>query len=289
MSIRSKSSHLVASGVWTCFSCSIVADADRSQCDVASDCGARGFEDAYCDEGRCVALEMFDEADWECLTDFQSIVPPAGRLVPYRLRFEGINQPGQPPAGLSIRLCGSVDWQCDDPIADVPQPDETGSVTLELDPAFRGYLEVDGTELKPALAFLPSLWTWPPPPIVFRLATVTDIEALVDASRVPRDSSVGFATLSSYDCSGGLAAGVSMGLADEGEQSLLPYYFRGGVPDFHASRTDDQGTGGWALVPVGQVTAEARRADTGRFIGVAGFYSWPDHVSYVPIGPSHPL
>jgi hypothetical protein len=135
---------------------------------------------------------------------------------------------------------------------------------------------------------LPSLWTWPLPTIVFRLASASDLDTLVHASRESNDSSVGFATLSSYDCSGRLAAGVSIGMANA-QGDARPYYLRGGVPDFQASRTDDQGTGGWAFVPAGQVTVEARRANTDRFIGVAGFYTWPGYVSYVPIVPTHPL
>ncbi len=266
-------------------SCTLVVDAERAQCDTDLDCSARGFENASCVDHLCQAPQAASDPEWGCLEGFQPPSVAADELVPYRLRFERATQPRVPPLNLFIRLCSSYDYKCENPISGIPQPDETGSVTLELEPTFRGFLEVEATGLKPTLAFLPSLVVWPPEEQVFRLTQASDFVALAEAVNIPYNPERGFSVMLTNNCRDQRASGVVLATGD-GDDFTLPYFFKGSLPDFDAVQTDEQGAGGWTWIPVGQATAEARRAATGEFIGVAGFYARPDYISYVPISPT---
>jgi hypothetical protein len=285
MRARSLNTRAAALLAMVSSACSFTVDADRAQCVRDDDCATRGFANTSCVAGVCQAIEAVEDPEWSCLGEFEPPSLAEGELVPYRLRFEGSTQPNVPPLNLSIRLCSNLDWKCDSPILGIPQPDASGSVTLELERTFRGFLEVEATGLKPTLVFLPPLVTWPPREELFRLIQAAEFVALAEAVQIPYNPALGFSVLLAQNCLGNRASGVVLASAD-GDESTLPYFFKGGVPDFDAVQTDVQGAGGWTWIPVGQVSAEARRASTGELIGVAGYYSRPDHISYVPIGPT---
>jgi hypothetical protein len=108
---------------------------------------------------------------------------------------------------------------------------------------------------------------------------------LAQAVGIPDNPELGFCIMLTNNCLDQRASGVILEI-DNADPGILPYYFKGGLPDFKAVETDAQGAGGWAFVPVGQATAEARLAATATLIGVAGFYGRPNYISYVPMGPT---
>jgi hypothetical protein len=227
------------------------------------------------------------DPEWGCLANFAPPSVADGSLVSYRLRFESGRQANVPPEGLALRLCRNDDATCAAPIVDIPEPDATGLLTLELDPTFRGYLEVEANDHMPSLAFLPPPVVSPPEPQIIRLVQRFDFGALLRAADIPYDADRGFAFVLTNSCLDQRAAGVvlsSLGL----DELTAAYYYRDGQPDAEALQTDARGAGGWSQLPVGTIVAEARRADTLEFIGVAEFQSRAGFVSYVPIGPTPP-
>jgi hypothetical protein len=232
-------------------------------------------------------LDAGGDPEWGCLESFAPPSVATGSLVSYRLRFESGRQANVPPDGLTLRLCRNDDATCAAPIVDIPEPDATGLLTLELDPSFRGYLEVEATDHMPSLAFLPPLVVSPPEPQPIRLVQRFDFSVLLGAADIPYDDERGFAFVLTNSCLDQRAAGVVLSSLDLDEQTAA-YYYRDGQPDPEALQTDARGAGGWSRLPVGTIVAEARRADTLEFIGVAEFQSRPGFITYVPIGPTSP-
>jgi hypothetical protein len=230
-------------------------------------------------------LDAGGDPQWACLPDFAPPSIAAGSLVSYRLRFERGREANVPPAGLSVRLCRNDDATCAAPVVDIPEPDATGLLTLELDPTFRGYLEVEATDHMPSLAFLPPLVSATPEPQLIRLIQEFDFSVLLRTTNIPYDAERGFAILLTNSCLDQRSAGVVLSSPDTDELTVA-YYYRAGQPDPDALETDERGAAGWSRLPVGTVVAEARRADTLEFIGVAEFQSRAGFVTYVPIGPT---
>lgn len=253
---------------------------------VARDAGGDAPSTHLADAGR-PALDAGGDPVWGCLDNFAPPSVAAGSLVSYRLRFERGRQANVPPEGLTLRLCRNDDATCAAPIADIPEPDATGLLTLELDPSFRGYLEVEATDHMPSLASLPPLVVSPPEPQIIRLIERFDFFALMATTDIPYDSDRGFAIALTNSCHDQRAAGVVLSSAGIDEQTAA-YYYRNGQPSLEAQQTDAQGAGGWSQLPVGTIVAEARRADTLELIGAVEFESRPGFVSYIPIGPTPP-
>jgi hypothetical protein len=232
-------------------------------------------------------LDAGGDPEWACLENFAPPSVADGSLVSYRLRFERGGQPNVPPEGLTLRLCRNDDATCAAPIVDIPEPDATGLLTLELDPTFRGYLEVEAPDHMPSLASLPPLVISPSEPQIIRLIERLDFIGLIATTDLPYDSDRGFAIVLTNSCLDQRAAGVVLSSLDIDEQTAA-YYYRDGEPDRDALQTDAQGAAGWSQLPVGTIVAEARRADTLEFVGVAEFPSRAGFVTYVPIGPTSP-
>ncbi|HTV22973.1 MAG TPA: hypothetical protein VMG12_29990 [Polyangiaceae bacterium] len=230
-------------------------------------------------------LDAGGDPRWACLVHFAPPSVAAGSLVPYRLRFERGREPGVPPAGLSVRLCRREDATCAEPIAGIPAPDASGLLTLELDPSFHGYLEVEATDQVPSLVSLPPLVVWPPEAQIIRMIEPFDLVALLSSADIAYDDARGFAFVLTNDCLDQRAAGVVLSTS-AGDDLTVAYYYRDGQPDRAALATDARGAGGFSRLPTGPVSVEARRAETSELIGAAEFESRPGSVSYVPIGPT---
>jgi hypothetical protein len=114
---------------------------------------------------------------------------------------------------------------------------------------------------------------------------VVEFNSIVTSSGQDYDETRGTAIVLTEDCQQERVAGVVLS-TENGDENTIPYYFKGLIPDFDATQTDDQAAGGWVNLPPGFITAEARRVETDQFIGVAGFQSRAGTLSYVPIGPT---
>lgn len=297
-----------------CLSCSIALDADRRQCTVDTDCARRGFDGALCDQGLCAGRSELHDARSTAAPALES--RGAGEREPaaegstssgapeqderavsdrlpapglrYELRLELPRRSSLEPADLDLRLCRLEDEVCGDEWPAVPIPDATGSLTLELDATFQGYLEINAPELVPTLAALPLPHTPGVEPVTYRLLEQRDFELLLWRAELPRDEGRGFAIVLVHDAAGARTSGgeLSLGTTASGQdEDAVAYYFRDGIPTRAAQSTDEQGAGGWSQLPAGVLAAQASHELSGAPLGAATFRSRPGQVSIVPLHP----
>ncbi len=282
-------------------SCSLAFDLGREQCESSADCAEVGFA-ATCQNKVCVAVgdggggqgqggqggqggHGGEDPLWGCLGDFQPPAPEPGGKVAYHYRIELAVNAGQPPPGLTVKLCGLLDFNCDSPLP-LDDPDAEGNVLFELDADVEAYLDIAATDLKPTRAYLPSPpVVMPPKEKVIRVVRDMEFANIVATSGKSYDPTRGTVILLTVDCNDDRAAGVRLETDDKDVDSI-PYYFKGQLPNFTATETDLQGAGGWVNLPVGLVNARAFHAATGKAIGSASFESRANALAYVPIGPT---
>ena len=289
-------SGCVLGTVFSLASCSLAFDLSRNQCDSTADCAALSADDAQCVEHVCVANTTTGgggsgggvvDPKWGCLDNYEPPVIPSGDKVLYPLRFEYAIKPGVVPANLSLELCSSLDVNCTNPVAGIPQPDAGGKVTLELDPAFDGYVKIASDDTMPSVAILHQPVIIPMGEILIRLITPTEFQGLVAAAQETYDDTRGVAVVLTSDCQDVRTAGVSVHTDDTDSQSVS-FYFRGNYPDVQGTSTDKEGAAGYLNLPIGIVTVDAFIASSSVFIGEASFQSQAGTITYLPIGPTVP-
>jgi hypothetical protein len=221
---------------------------------------------------------------WGCIDEF--VAPPApDGMVTYHYRIELAVNPGQPPPGLAVELCGLLDFTCASPFPLDP-PDANGNVIFTLPAETEAFLSINATDLKPSRAYLPTPpVVQPPKEKVIRVVREDEFTNIVLTSGQPYDPTRGTVIRLTVDCNDDRAAGVQL-QSDEIDMDTISYYFKGQLPNFTVTETDLQGAGGWVNLPVGLVNARAVRAVTGEPIGSASFSSRAGELAYVPIGPT---
>ena len=191
---------------------------------------------------------------------------------------------------LELRLCPMADEPCSEGAPAVAAPDAAGVLRLELDAAFRGYLEVSAPDLMPTLLFLPRAAGEGARPVLYRLLGRFDFELLLRRGDLSQDEDRGFALALVLDSSGQRAAGGRLSLSGADAEADLgsPFYFSDGLPTRAAHGTDEQGAGGWNQLPPGLLWAQAHEENTGAALAAAEFWSRSGHVSIVPLQPEAP-
>jgi len=232
-------------------SCSLTVDADRVQCQTKADCTARGgaFAGAICVDSVC----QVDPA-WACLS---SGSPPAStQEPPYKLAVQVRGVVDQSPkVGAQVKLCRKLDVDCASPIA-MAVSDNGGNVNFSVDmKGFTGYVQVQ------ADGFVPSLFFFNPPldrdtttPV--SLASVLENQGLLFSLGRQASPGHGNIVISSRDCTGATAAGVSYSSPNADAMTSV-FYTVADLPSGAATATDAGGYGGLVNVPVGGATVVA--------------------------------
>lgn len=288
---------LSACALWLS-ACTLGLDLGREQCEAARDCAELGYAGATCVEGVCELVTDTSSSSiasssstgdpdpvWGCLGSFVQPAPAAGEKLTHIYRFElAIGAPGTPPKDLAVKLCNKLDLECATPIMN-PVPDARGAITLDLDPAFDGFIEATSSETLPALVAMQKPVVIPQTEKVVRMASAAVRDALVAGTGEMLDETKGVALVLTGDCSDLRTAGVSVTSADLDETSVT-FYFRGALPEPGATETDPQGAAGFINIPLGFVEVVATRASTGQVIGQGSFRSKAGVISYLPLGPT---
>ena len=217
--------------------------------------------------------------------------PPIRGNDPLRYRFEiALGAPGTPPQNLTVDLCNKLDVSCGGPI-DTFVPDGNGAIALDLAPTFKGYLLVHAQVNDPPVDIHPTLVFFEKPVVipgvqqVIRVIDTKSLENLSKAQGVTLDPERGISIVLASDCDDKRAAGVRFE-SDSLDEQTVPYHFNGALPDPDATQTDDQGSGGFINMPIGDFTVRSTIAGTGRFIGTNSFLSRAGTLSYVSLGPT---
>lgn len=280
--------------------CTVALDLGREQCEAARDCAELGFDGATCVEGVCQVATGSNSSsssdasssstgdpdpEWGCLGSFTTPMVAPGEKLVHNYRFElAIGAPGTPPADLAVKLCNKLDLECQNPLMN-PVPDASGAITLELDPAFDGFIEATSSETLPALVAMQKPVVLPQSQKVIRMASAAVRDALVAGTGEMLDETKGVALVLTGNCSDQRAAGVSVASQDL-DMTSVTFYFRGALPEPEATETDPQGAAGFINIPLGFVEVVATRASTGQIIGQGSFRSKAGVISYLPLGPT---
>jgi hypothetical protein len=211
-------------------------------------------------------------------------MPPDGEPVAHSFRFEYATSAGMPPPGLSVKLCSTLDVDCQAPI-DAPQPDASGAMVVEQPASFTGFLEVTSDDTMASVVYLQSPVVLPQKQEVVRMIRPTEFAAIVAAAKQTYDPRRGVAVVLTDNCLDARSPGVTLETLDADDETV-GFYFRGNLPDPEATATDKQGAAGYLNLPVGIITMTARLFETGQFIGEASFQARAATLTYVPIGPT---
>lgn len=161
------------------------------------------------------------------------------------------------------------------------------SVAPDCDPASGNACEVP--------IFTPALLFFNPPikadvatPIPLPVVPSAAIQPLIEAAGGSFEATTGYLFISSRDCGGSPAAGVTYSLSRH-EDVATVLYLEEGVVSNTAVRTDASGLGGFLGVPAGFVEIDGLVVDQGqtaRRIGGVGVQVAPFTISYATVSPS---
>jgi hypothetical protein len=266
--------------------CSVALDASEVQCTVAQDCADRGFAGALCVDEVCVVDPNPVEERWKCLGNIPEPMPQPGVIHHYRQPiFKVVDN--EPPAGMRVNLCQTIDVTCETPILEDVPADADGTIEFDVESGFEGYLEITSDETMPTLAFFG-------PPIVadvdqaeaLRLVSQSSFDAIVMYAGFETDPQRGHALALLSDCSGHGTAGVSMEI-DVDDPATQRFFLYNLLPDPNGTVSDDSGNGGYLNIPVGFANITSTLAATQQTIAITRFQVRAGTLSYVPLVPTY--
>ncbi|HET9932397.1 MAG TPA: hypothetical protein VFQ35_16950 [Polyangiaceae bacterium] len=240
-------------------SCSLVVDANRTQCSTNADCAA--YANSVCVDSLCQP-----EPKWKCLG--KPIQQPAatGKFQVDFLVRHLVTQ--MPLPGVSARTCRKLDVECAAQPGEQLVTDESGKVTVSVDAGFEGYVRFEGPSIAPGLYFFNPGVTSDLPQITISIGTIDVISLLALQAGARQSTDRGVALISVRNCVGGVAPGVTMASSVH-DDVAVPFYSEQGLPSGSAVQTDDDSYGGLLNASPGTHTFTATLAATGQRIGQA--------------------
>lgn len=277
--------------------CSLTVDSERAQCSTNQDCAARGpsFAQSVCVNSWCEvrsqalsrAPDASDPSDgaasaWDCL---KKPPAPSPQPPPYHITMH-LTDPlsASPLSGVSGRLCNKLDLNCDQPQSEPAVSDDDGVLTFDVTNTFNGYVSLSRSDILPGLYFFnPQVdrdRDIPSAPLVTP-AQASGLTAVFGGQQQP---DLGLILLTTYDCSGRAATGVSFA-SENGDTSTVLFYIVGGLPNAKETATDGTGYGGFTNMPPGTVVVRGTLAATGSEIGTISLLSKAGAITYSRIVP----
>jgi len=259
--------------------CSLAVNADRVQCNTKADCAARGgeFLNASCIDSVCQP-----DPTWACLS---RPAMASTQAPPYRISLTVVDLVTQTPfPNAQVQLCRKIDVDCAMPIATATS-DAAGALTFSVEMAdFAGYVAVQ------ANGVVPTLYFFNPPidhdqviPPISLASPAANLGLLLQLGR-QAIAGRGSIVLSSADCTGAPAAGVSYATLD-GDAMTSTFYTVGGLPAATATATDAGGYGGIINVPSGAATVSATLARPSADLGTISLLVRDGAITYSRVVP----
>jgi hypothetical protein len=277
--------------------CSILLEADATQCATTTDCVRRGpaFASAVCASGICRAEGGAADAGdpWSCLASPPAAAPPPDADVAVTMSlFDPVTpapgRNGKALPGIVIRGCAKLDVVCANPIVASVTTDAEGNAKLGIPAGFDGYLELTGPSIVPALWYFSPLPDAQAAPRSYNVgllspASFSQIAATVGASI---DDTAGHSFNFALDCAqsyGTFGSGVSF-TPSATRTGTRSFYLINGLPSTTATTTDGSGVGGFVNLKPGVVTVTADLA--GQRTGSVSVLIRAGVITYSPIAPS---
>ncbi len=262
--------------------CSLAVDSGRTQCSKDSDCAARGeaFAGSVCIDSFCQP-----EPKWSCLGTPAEPPPMTGM---FQVIFQVQHLVAQTPyAGIKVRLCRKLDVECSDVVGDTLETDAMGQVTMPVPGGFNGYARFEGDAIMTGLFFFNPPVTEDIPNIPISIGPKDVIALLAKQAGAKQDPERGVVLLSVRDCTGQVAAGVTLSFSSSVDDPLaVPFYSQAGLPSGSATETDQDGYGGLLNAAAGTVTFTGTVTATARRIGQTTLLVQNGSLSYGTLVPN---
>jgi hypothetical protein len=261
--------------------CSVIVDADRTQCKTDKDCSSRGAEyaTAVCVDSMCTVPVA---TPWSCLSSVTKPSPKDSNVTATLNLKDLITS--QPIAGVNARVCRKLDVTCENPIATGLVSDAAGKVIVEVASGFDGYVE-----LKLANA-IPGSYFFNPPLYISReipFVPILLVEELLSVSGAMGTQLMpdhGQVMVAAHDCSDGYSAGIAFSSVN-GDASTTPFYMIKGVPNTKTTETDSSGFGGLLNIPPGTVNLVGKVVETGQIMSSISLLVRAGEIAYSGVSP----
>jgi len=285
-------------GIGLTAACSLVLPSDELQCASNDDCGARGpaFAGSVCINSVCQT-----EPKWGCLAN---VKPPPERdpsiKVTYSIPLMDFLSYA-PLAGIEARGCAQAQVDCTSPLFGPTVSGTDGTVSLQMDYGFDGYVELKdpnatgvggggGSGGAGALSgYATALLAMNPPPSGDAVSPPVPMLPLGIIGQLLEQApehipGQGHVLVQVRDCQDNSAAGISF--TATGAEKATVFYIRGQGSTTDVKDTDASGIGGLLYVNTGTVVVTGKRSDTGQTIGEVSLSVRPDTASYAVLVPS---
>jgi hypothetical protein len=201
--------------------------------------------------------QELETANWSCLGS-EPAPPPAAlgtTTVTYTILIvDTVTR--EPPAGLVVNACSSLDIECASPMVASIRPDADGMVRAHVPINFSGFFTVESDQTVPAALFIAGALEQDTTATTMLVIGEVAFTALARNQGVALDPQMGQLLLRAFDCDGKLTPGVRFS-DDRGGQ---PYAFVDGLPVVGQTVTDAQGTAGFLNVLPGLAVVQSIRA-----------------------------
>jgi hypothetical protein len=147
-----------------------------------------------------------------------------------------------PKGGVKARPCRRLDSECTSPMGD-GATNADGRVAMSLPAGFDGYIQFEGNEIATTLYFFDPPVSADVPELLISVSSPATTAGIVQLTGATPDRDRGFVLLSTYDCKGAAAAGVTITSGAVGDAAKL-FYVRNGLPDTTMTATDETGYAG---------------------------------------------
>lgn len=283
MSLRERRLFILTPGIPLAIfvaGCSLLVEPQRQQCQVDTDCHGRDptFADGVCVEALCQPNPA-----WSCLGGVAWPAPPPHKAsVIFRLRDLVTDAP---VAGVTGRVCNKLDFDCLRPLSGGLLSDGSGTMVVELDTGFDGFIEFGPP------GRLPSVYFFYPPVVGDRefpsLPLMSERELTFFAAQNGRPIAPdrGHVMVGSYDCLSRPADGVSVS-SDDADPTSAAFYLVKKVPSFSAGSTDSSGRAGLINLRPGSVSVTGSLASDRRRIATVGVFVRAGTITYTTVLPA---
>ena len=196
--------------------------------------------------------------------------------------------------GIAAQLCRRLDVTCADPSGAPVVSDSGGGVTMPIEAAFNGYVQLtDSNAGSGSSSIAPSLYFLTAPasgdlnlPSVPLASPLAAAGIVYSAGGTTWDSTRGIVLLNAFDCQGQTAADLVFSVGGAPDPSSFTFYLVKGYPTTDATATDATGYGGLVNITPGVTTIAATLAPSSRKVSTISVLIRAGYISYSSVTPN---